>query len=370
MLSLKQGATLLLLTFFVLPARLHAAAPAAPFDLDLKYLERQEGKEKKKPQHPKKPASGAKEHQEAPEGLEMARYTVKPGDHIFKILMVHFGMSNEAAERLIPEVARINHIENIKVLTVGKTLLIPGKRDQERLAKRRKPAERRQGAEEELAEAAAGKPAAPAPGAVASPPQPAPAPVARAVAPAAAAATQAAQAPPAASAAELAPAQPPAPAVPEAITWICPVTDKDPAKVVDAVLNALSVPWSKNRIVQSSEPAFSIRVDRYFEYKKRRYIVSIGESDPYNITLIKLLEAAGYKVLRLNGQEDFDKVNRRLFALIGVVRDYGAHPLAEGKAVTGYLVQQEDAAGRRVVISPQPADPLSKWVLPAGCGSR
>jgi hypothetical protein len=72
----------------------------------------------------------------------------------------------------------------------------------------------------------------------------------------------------------------------------------------------------------------------------------------------------------LTEKDDFDKVNRRLLALIGVVRDYGPHPLPGGKTVTGYLVQQEDAAGRRVVISPQPADPQLKWVLPAGCGSK
>lgn len=52
-------------------------------------------------------------------------YTVRPGDHLFAILMRHYKLSNEAAERLIPEVLRLNGIRNPHGLTVGQRLTIP-----------------------------------------------------------------------------------------------------------------------------------------------------------------------------------------------------------------------------------------------------
>lgn len=52
-------------------------------------------------------------------------YTVRPGDHLFAILMRRYNLSNEAAERLIPEVLRLNGIRNPQGLTVGQRLTIP-----------------------------------------------------------------------------------------------------------------------------------------------------------------------------------------------------------------------------------------------------
>ena len=161
--------------------------------------------------------------------------------------------------------------------------------------------------------------------------------------------------------------------MPQANTWICSVSRQDTGKMVDSLLNAISASWGRNRIVQSdsgSSTPFSIRVDRYFEYKGVRYIISIGESDPYNYTLIRLLEASGYRVLRMTGKEDFKSVSEQLFKLIGVAPDLGTHPLDDGRKAFGYLVQQDDAGGRQVLITDGPATPGHKWVLPPGCGAR
>lgn len=144
------------------------------------------------------------------------------------------------------------------------------------------------------------------------------------------------------------------------------------AQLVDSLLNAISASWSKNRILQSGSgapTAFSIRVDRYFEYKGERYIVSIGESDPYSYTLLRLLEASGYRVLRLSGAEDFKEASEKLFGMVGVTPDFGSHPLGGGEAA-GYLIQQDDAGGRRVLVTAAPAPPGHKWILPSGCGGR
>lgn len=139
------------------------------------------------------------------------------------------------------------------------------------------------------------------------------------------------------------------------------------------MLNAVSASWSKNRIVESEKGfanPFSIRVDRYVEYKGVRYIISIGESDPYNYTLIRLLETAGYRVLRVTGKEDFQAISEKLFKLIGVEPEFGRHALQGGKEATGYLVRQDDAGGKQVLVTNAPATPGHKWILPPGCGSR
>ena len=445
---LKKGGALLLLALLSLPAQLHAASP---FDIDIKELDRENKAvppktEKKKTNKARKevPAAAAvksgKGHAAARstaanggEG-EYLRYTIKPGDHIFKILVGRFGMSNEAAERLIPEILRINKISNIRTLTVGHTLLIPGKGLQERLAKSAQQGKNRhrKGRESEAVALprAAAQPeakggAAPAPpieiplermapppppeaGKVASAPAAAPtatvpaAPVPAALAPKVATATVpgpkvaapasevpaaapatpafAAKSPAAPAAAPLeAPAVPAiplaaaTPVAPQVPTWICSVTETDPAKILDAIMNALSLHWSRNRIVQSEDGAlnaFSIRVDRYFELNGTRYIVSIGgASDPYSYTLLRLLEEAGYRVLMINPDDDFNAVGVKLLRLVGMNPDFGLHVI-QGKESTGFLVPQDDAEGRRVMITREAVNPKQKWILPAGCGSR
>ena len=418
MITLKKGGSLLLLALLSWSSRQVQAAPApyaidvkeldqlerkkpaaspAPkaepaqktpgsFDLNLKELDRRKPaapkpEKKKAAKSKKKPsalAGSEKARQTPAEGAEYLRYTVKPGDHIFKILMGPFGMSNEAAERLLPEVLRINKIDNIKQLRVGQTLLIPRKGDalggkaagdQAKTAAASAPAPvvvaPAPAAPPRETVAPAHVPAAPAPVAA-----PAPAPVApRAPEPRAPEPRAPESAPIAAAHRQM----PVPPAVPAAVTWVCSVTEREPARMVDAVLNALSVPWSKNKIVQSSDgaaTAFSIRVDRYFEYKGARYIVSIGEKDAYSYTLLRILESAGYRVLRVGGAEDFKTVGEKLLAPMGVAPEFAKHPLQEGNEAAGFLVQPDDAGGKRVVLTGEPVDARQKWVMKPGCAAK
>jgi hypothetical protein len=480
MISLKQG-VLLLLTLLPLPSQLYAAQPSfdidvkdldrgtpaaptkasrpspaaapAPFGIDVKELDRKapveapkaEKKKAKKAQSaPVAASKPVKVHREAGSEAGYTRYTVKPGDHIFKILVGRFGMSNETAERLIPEIIRVNDIPNIKALTVGRTLLIPSGGKQEHVAKSAQRGKARHKMEE-ASEAAAQHPAtakhaapvaattqAPAPvvhvqafpprapeitpsapaaiaaappvAAAAAPAQAAtnpkaatptvakseipPPPAVKSAAPTAAAKAPtvtipkapAALEPKAASSREIS-AQATAPAaaatavppVPPVNTWLCSVTEKDPAKIVDAVMNALSLRWSRNRIIQSDEGAsnaYSIRVDRYFELGGLRYIVSIGENDPYNYTLLRLLEGSGYRVLMISSGDDFQAIGGKLLRRVGVAPDFGKHLIQGDQQNTGFLVQPDDAAGRRVVITSEIVNPKLKWIMPQGCSIR
>ena len=74
----------------------------------------------------------AKKHRTAPAHAEQTRssrtgtpYTVKSGDHLFKILMRDFGLSNEEADVVIDEIRRENNIYDIRRLKIGQTIMIP-----------------------------------------------------------------------------------------------------------------------------------------------------------------------------------------------------------------------------------------------------
>ncbi|BCS55257.1 LysM peptidoglycan-binding domain-containing protein [Geobacter sp. SVR] len=96
---------------------------ASEFELDLKELP---------PARPGKPSQPPRiqhrkhrtEHRESASG-EIVRYTVRPGDHLYLILVRHFGLSDEAAERLIPQAMQLNGIHNPRALQVGQELKIP-----------------------------------------------------------------------------------------------------------------------------------------------------------------------------------------------------------------------------------------------------
>jgi hypothetical protein len=359
----RYGATLLLLALLAVPSpQLHAAN--TPYEIDVQELDKQHRtgnppyqidiRELDKQRTPAAEKSQGKKHGKSRKGRTATpregkngyvRYTVRPGDHIFKILTVRFGMSDDAAERLVPEIKRVNHISDIRKLRVGQTLLIPagGKEGAAGSAKRG------DGQREEPAEAAAMLEAASrteAQGAAAQTPPRAPEPTE----------------PPSAT-------HTPARPVPEPV-WICSVTEKDPGGVVDHILNALSIPWTRNKILVSGENSptpYSIRVDRYFEYKGGRYIVSIGQTDPYSYALIRLLEGAGYRTATVELSDDFRTETEKVLRLIGGAPEFGRHTLQGGKEAQGFLIQSYDAGGRRVVITSEKADPGLDWVMKPGC---
>lgn len=126
------------LTLWGLLGPLHGGATlAAPhsFELDLKDLEttKSSPKSRRQPLRAPRPESlrDAKP-QPAPPAAESngeyTRYTVRPGDFLFRILIRDFGLSNAQAEALIPEIQRLNKLPSATRLDVGQTILIPRQR--------------------------------------------------------------------------------------------------------------------------------------------------------------------------------------------------------------------------------------------------
>lgn len=58
-------------------------------------------------------------------GDGVSRYTVKQGDHLYRILMHEYGFTEKQAEAVIPAVKRMNGIGDIRSLKVGSSIAIP-----------------------------------------------------------------------------------------------------------------------------------------------------------------------------------------------------------------------------------------------------
>jgi len=102
-----------------------AGAVQEPYDIDLKELRRPPVRRatEQRPLHEPKEKEAIASQPDAVRNS--SSYIVKQGDHLFLILMRNYGLSNEAAERFIPEIMRLNNISNPKGLAVGQHLTIP-----------------------------------------------------------------------------------------------------------------------------------------------------------------------------------------------------------------------------------------------------
>jgi len=99
-------------------------SPPASTEIDLRELRRIAPPLASKPAQRKRHVPTAA----APRNVESGResiHLVQPGEHLFLILMKQYGLSNQAAEQLIPEIMRLNGITSPKGLKVGQRLRIP-----------------------------------------------------------------------------------------------------------------------------------------------------------------------------------------------------------------------------------------------------
>lgn len=102
------------------------AAAQNDFEIDLTELRSiTQPKPAKQPLHKRESLTSAPETGNPVSSGQESIYVVQPGEHLFKILMQRYGLSDPAAERLIPEVMRLNNISSPKGLKVGQRLRIP-----------------------------------------------------------------------------------------------------------------------------------------------------------------------------------------------------------------------------------------------------
>ena len=103
------------------------ASQPATGEIDLKELRKIAPPQGVKPTQHKRhsQAAASPEAVTSVESGQESIHVVQPGEHLFQILMKQYGLSDPAAERLIPEVMKLNGISSSKGLKVGQRLRIP-----------------------------------------------------------------------------------------------------------------------------------------------------------------------------------------------------------------------------------------------------
>ncbi|MBI5657619.1 MAG: LysM peptidoglycan-binding domain-containing protein [Geobacter sp.] len=263
------------------------AGGPAPYEINARDLERlRSGGTKARKVKPAKRATAAKQapadHRDETQPAatdSFSIYTVKTDDNLFKILMRDFGMSNRQAELLIPDVMRENGLSSSTRLTIGQKLRIPRQHRTSSAHKAHKSPHPPQAAETAEAEA----------------PVTAPEPAKEEIVPVA---EKPAVPEPTPAAAE----QPGA--------TVYPITSSDPDQIVNGILTALSLPWSRDRVIEGTTgpkdgERFSIKVDCYVEKEGKRFILTRGKQDPFAYTMLRLLAMAGYTIIELNRDGGF-----------------------------------------------------------------
>jgi len=334
------------------------------FEIEISDLDRSAPAAKKSPEKPGKSAKKPVPKRRVSPGPPTARdlegefvtYTIRPGDHIYKVLTSRFGLSSERAEALIPRILRVNGIRDIRGLRIGQTIRIP----------------------------AVGKIAAafPPPAGAAPPQTPAAAPaIPKAGEAVPAPAVAAPTVPPAEeeaaktsreSSQSVAPVPTPRPKAKKTVIRTVPAGDA-PA-MADALLDALSLKWSKAHPVTipvggSGGASLTIPVDRYFEDGGKRFFLDFGGADPDRATLVRLLELSGYRRIAVGPKDDFRAIAGKILKAMEMQAEYGKHslaPLSGGPGaveVSGFLITR---TGERLFITGMPIDGKVSDLIQAG----
>lgn len=326
---------------------------ASPFDLDLKELDATRRRVAPPPASPSPPArkpTPSPLRQDQPAGW--VSYTIRPGDHLFRILMTRFGYTNAEAERVIPQILEKNGITDIRRLTVGKVISVPtkgtvtaAKRIEQNLTSREKtppprkeppPSPRKEEEAAVVAEKGETPPPVPPVGETVTPPHPET--PQKTVSPT----------PPA--------APPPPPLTPVGPLIVMPVTVTDQPSMILGIADALQLVVERNVIIEAGdkEGGFSIKVPLTLEGNGRRIVVSGSTTDPFQYTLFRLLESSGQTVLQLAGKERFPEIAQRIIEGIGLPVRKGRFVLTSGggeEEADGFLIE---TAGGRMLLTDRP----------------
>lgn len=363
----RSIALAILLLFASTPAR--GAEPASPsFEIDLNELKKAKESAKKLAPPQKSPAPAvSRQHSNAGKRVSgsVATYTVKQGDNLFKILMRDFGMSNREAELLIPEVVRINGLARSTSLTTGKQLSIPLERrpaPQHRAKKQITAAAVR--AEEPPAE----QPVEPATGGSKTQPDKIDEHTLQSGQP------PATPEPSASTVAEQTNAQAGAetpndrlPGSSSPLT-VKSVTGSTPDDIIDGLLNAMMLAWEPDKVINGKSgdnETFSVKVDRCLTFRGKRYVITVNTMDPFNYTMLRLVESAEYRVIQLNGQSDFAGLASTLLAQLGIRGTAGKFRFTptvsesgSPRDIDGIMVEFDDRP-TRIFLTNTPLDPVT-----------
>jgi hypothetical protein len=152
------------------------------------------------------------------------------------------------------------------------------------------------------------------------------------------------------------------------------IAGREPAGIADGLLRALALRFERDRTVELFSPQefgvnLNVKADRYFEDGGNRYVVSFFNGDPVSYTLTRLLETKGYKVILLDGGDDFRKVSEKLLTRLRVPGYYASHSLWTAAdlpyqvQLSGVLLPDRRNQGRSLLLTNREINPLFRELV-------
>ena len=149
------------------------------------------------------------------------------------------------------------------------------------------------------------------------------------------------------------------------------MSEKEPRKILDSLLDALSVPFETGKEIDlyardNIGVRLDVPVDRYFEDNGQRYVVALFNGDPVTYTLVRLLETKGYRVIMLKAGDDFHSVADQLLSGLHIQGRYGdydlwsAHNVGYGVRMSGAMIRDNRNGDRNLFVTDRNLDPLVK----------
>jgi hypothetical protein len=149
------------------------------------------------------------------------------------------------------------------------------------------------------------------------------------------------------------------------------VTEKEPKKILDSFLDALSVPFETGKSLdlyarENIGVRLDVPVDRYFEDNGQRYAVALFNGDPVTYTLVRLLETKGYRVIMLDKGDDFHSVADKVLSRLHIPGRFGDYDLwsarnvGYGVRMSGAMIRDNRNGDRNLFVTDRNLDPLVK----------
>lgn len=145
-------------------------------------------------------------------------------------------------------------------------------------------------------------------------------------------------------------------------------------EMVDTILTALSVGYRSDYQVDvfgrdNNGISLSVRAQRYFERNGQRCVVTGFDGDPVTYTLFRILETKGYKVVILDGQDDFRKVSEKVLASLHLPAQYAFHTLWPDNGsnyslqMSGFRLEGAAVPGGALFLTNLQLDPVIRDLL-------
>ncbi|HOP39438.1 MAG TPA: hypothetical protein PLI53_00190 [Geobacteraceae bacterium] len=152
------------------------------------------------------------------------------------------------------------------------------------------------------------------------------------------------------------------------------VVDGNQLAIVDALMEAISVPCEKNRRIPlddgiSKGVVLSVNAERYFENNASKVVVISYEKTPLQDALLKILRDNGYQVVALHPEDDFREIADKVLSVLKLPASYDFHHLWNSRDVSfdvrlsGFAVPAGDLGSGRIFLTNAVLSPFFKELV-------